>query len=295
MVPLPVSRPSAPARAATPLKPAPSLATEMRALLAPPAAAAEMPKVGLTRADMLTSPEPAGLAQLPPPPPADDAPVEEKAGFLERFATHPLTKIGLRLMASQNPSFLGALGEAGLGTAADIAAERAAARADRRETRADRREGRIESRDVKRLALDEQKARFAMIEALTKVEATKRDDVRADERLALEREAKGTLAAYRSSVLALRSAGLGIRAAAEKRIAAGGGGSKAAPKFDPAKYAKARKLGDLQADAIANQEPDEVARLQKEIDAIGPLYVGEGGMTEPAYPPGFDQLDEVDE
>jgi hypothetical protein len=265
----------------------------MRALLAPPAAAAEVAPAGLTRADMLSSREPAGLAQLPPPPPADDAPIEEKAGFLERWATNPWTKLGLRMMASQNPRFLGALGEAGLGTLADVAADRAETRATRREDRADRREGRIETRDVKRLALDEQKARFSLIEALTRVEAAQGRAANDKERLQIQRDAANSLQSYRGARLAQFNAGLGIRQQAVDK--AGQGGSKAAPKFDPAKYAKARKLGDLQADAIANQEPDEVARLQKEIDAIGPLYVGEGGMTEPAYPPGFDQLDEVDE
>lgn len=219
----------------------------------------------------LPRPYPAGASASPLPPPSvvgeagDDTFGEaggdegvgeagDQPGGLETYLSNPLTIAGLHMLASRNPSFGGAVGEAGIGLLDYTMKRRADQRAAVREARADRREERIEARDQARTEREE--SRDAVKD---KQWAAEMDEKR------LDREAKR---AYEAARLGQFAQAISIRERNLQRLVAGGAHGKA----DVFNRKIKEKMADAIAEAQVSGDTDEVKRL---MTVYGQMMAGD--------------------
>lgn len=166
------------------------------------------------------------------------------ASRLEGFLSNPLTIAGLHLLASRNPSFAGAVGEAGLGVLENTIQQNNQRRAVQREERADRREARNEARQITQMERQAER---------DQVSDARWDAERADR--AAERAAE---AAYRAARLGQMQQAIDIRNRNLDRLIASG---KSKGGMSPVDKKLRDKIAEGMADARMDGDTEEEARL----------------------------------
>lgn len=194
--------------------------------------------------------------------------------------TSPLFMAGLAMLASENKSVAGALGEAGL-TAARSVGER------RRQERADAELARREARDDRKLGIDEKQLEATLGNQAAIAADREADNARLEAALGIQRERAGADAAYKNARLGQMAEGLGIQRANLKRLQEAGlaGGTKT----DPLNRALINSYAAKLADAEASGDTETADAIRQQLYAIGALG---GGDALGSLPPGFEMDEE---
>lgn len=296
---VPPGAPARPPALAVPKRPKPPLMDRVNAILAKgqPAQAA---RPG-ARPAMLVSPEeplvagvigprgpglgnfmPESKTRGPEPAAIGNEPAKGRSfrDRVEGALENPLTQFGLALLASQNPTLGGAIGEAGLTTARNVSERK-------RQERQDAKEAEATALALRRLGLSEEQAKIyaASQQALqedrtadnrrqeTKDAAEAR---RADERLGIQRQNAASLQGYRNAQLGISRKNL---ARLQKQTDAIGSG-------DPTKKVLGQKLREGLAQAMIEDDQELADRIRQQLAALG---LGDDGGEDAlgALPPGF--------
>ena len=210
---------------------------------------------------------------------------EEPASWGEGFMASPFTRFGLELLGSDDPTFFGAVGKAGVKTLQGVDQTKAQKRADRALAIKDAREERMANSAERTAARQDEATRTGMIKAIADIQHAQTTEQRqAGEAAALQ--------AYRDQRLNQFNRGLGIQAQNSERLAKAGaiGDTRAAP-MDPAQRAALTQIGNSIAEAEANGDTEEANRLRGVLAKMQGVGVG-GGATAAPPPDGFSLDDE---